>query len=85
MLERSEFKPYFDIHHGKKVWASEMPYVVKSAISVLLQSGEAVGQYGLPGIRPEGDMLIWMPGRVKERERVKEIQLIRIREELSRI
>ena len=84
-LERSPFKDYFAIHHGYESWYKDMPPCTEEAVDTLLQSGEAIGQYALPVIRPEGDMKIWMPQRVAERKQIEEKKIAKIREELSRM
>lgn len=74
---------YFSIYRGKEAWLRDMPEETHTIVYQYLDTGEAVGQYVLPGLRPEGDMRITMPQRVKEREQGIEQKLMDVRRKLA--
>jgi|GEM_PF-7026029 len=80
---KGHIQNYFAIYHGKEAWLHDMPEETKTIVYQHLDTGEAVGQYALPGLRPQGDMRISMPKRIREREKNIELQLKKIRKELS--
>ncbi len=79
----SHINNYFTIWHGNPSYLHAMPKETHSIIFQALESGEAVGQYVMPFFRPQGDMQITMPERVREKESFKEAQLAKVRLELD--
>src|SRR6185437_5485838 len=76
---------YFDVHHGKEAWLKDMPAETEPIIRQHLDQGFAFGQYALPGLRPEGDMRIWIPEKVREREQAAAAELERVRQKLQHL
>ena len=74
---------YFDIYHGKEAWLKDMPKETEPIVHQHLESGFAIGQFPLPGLRPEGDIRVRIPEKVIEHEHAIEAQLERVRRELQ--
>ena len=76
---------YFAIHHGKEAWLKDMPQETEPIIRQHLETGFAFGQYALPGLRPEGDMRVWIPVKVREREQQIAAELEKVRRKLQHL
>jgi hypothetical protein len=74
---------YFDIYHGKEAWLKDIPHETEPIVRQHLESGFAVGQFPLPGLRPEGDIRISIPEKVREHEHDIASRLERVRRELQ--
>ena len=74
---------YFDLYKGREAYLSDMPIGTEHVVFQLLDSGEAIGQYVLPILRPTGDMLVKIPWRVAERKRKEERRIEGLRKELA--